>query len=239
MAATIIRGVGCKFTAAPLADTTERYATGISVDQVIAKAINPGGKNAFNLMVGYRAKDVLGTFSYVAASQQASPFQDPWKAFKDWVAAGSTTGGTAVDRAAMRRKSVLDLVKGEFDALKANPVVSKQDRDKLDLHFSTIRDVETGMGAMGLPMCNLPTARQSEIMAVDPSTVTRDTEYEKIGGMMMDVMALAMACDYNRVVSLQWVRGLAAPSSAGCRPPSTRCTTTTSCPTARPPTVAP
>src|SRR5438105_4007977 len=54
------RGVGCKFTAAPLADTTERYATGVSVDQVIAKAINPGGQAAFNLMVGYRSKDVLG-----------------------------------------------------------------------------------------------------------------------------------------------------------------------------------
>lgn len=205
------RGVGCKLTAAPLANTTERYATGVSVDQVIAKAINPGGKAALNLMVGYRNKDVLGTFSYVAAGQQASPFQDPWKAFKDWVAAGSATGGTTVDRAAMRRKSVLDLVKGEFDALKGNPVVSKQDRDKLDLHFSTIRDVEMGMGAMGLPMCNLPAARQSEIMAINASTVTRDTEYQKIGGMMMDVMALAMACDYNRVVSLQWGSGAGGP----------------------------
>jgi len=212
------RGVGCKFTAAPLADTTERYATGVSVDQVIAKAINPGGKNAFNLMVGYRAKDVLGTFSYVAAGQQASPFQDPWKAFKDWVAAGTTTGGTMVDRAAMRRKSVLDLVKTEFDALKGNPAVSKQDRDKLDLHFSTIRDVETGMGAMGLPMCNLPAARQSEIMAVNASTVTRDTEYEKIGGMMMDVMALALACDYNRVVTLQWGSGAGGPIFSWLQP---------------------
>ena len=81
-----------------------------------------------------------------------------------------------VDRAAMRRKSVLDLVKTEFDALKGNPAVSKQDRDKLDLHFSTIRDVETGMGAMGLPMCNLPAARQSEIMAVNASTVTTSSQ---------------------------------------------------------------
>ena len=88
------RGVGCKLTAAPLADTTEKYATGVSIDQVIAKAVNPGGKGALNLMVGYRSKDVLGCISYVAAGQQASPFQDPWKAFKDWVG----TGGIGRDR---------------------------------------------------------------------------------------------------------------------------------------------
>ncbi|MEO8213535.1 MAG: DUF1552 domain-containing protein [Myxococcales bacterium] len=205
------RGVGCKLTAAPLADTTERYATGISVDQVIAKAVNPGGKSALNLMVGYRSKDVLGCISYVAAGQQASPFQDPWKAFKDWVGSGSATAGAVVDRAAMRRKSVLDLVKGEFDALKANPAVSKPDRDKLELHFSSIRDVEVGMGTVGLPACNLPAARASEIMAINPATVTRDSEYEKIGGMMMDVMALALACDYNRVVTMQWGSGAGGP----------------------------
>lgn len=204
------RGVGCKLTAAPLADTTERYAQGVSIDQVIAKAVNPGGQGAFNLMVGYRSKDVLGCLSYVAAGQQASPFQDPWKAFKDWVATG-TTGGTMVDMAAARRKSVLDLVKGEFDALKANAALSTQDKTKLDLHFSTIRGLETSMGAMGLPACNLPGARMSEIMAVDPKTITQDSQYQKIGGMMADVAALALACDHNRVVTLQWGSGASGP----------------------------
>jgi hypothetical protein len=205
------RGVGCKLTAAPLQVTPERYATGVSIDQVIAKAVNPGGKGAFNLMVGYRSKDVLGCISYVGPAQQASPYQDPWKAFKDWVGAGSTTATPVVDRAALRRQSVLDLVKGDFDALKANAAVSKQDRDKLDLHFSTIRDVENSMGTAGLAACNLPAARAQELMAIDPTTVTRDTEYEKIGGMMLDVMALGMACDHNRVTTIQWGSGAGGP----------------------------
>ena len=42
-------------------------------------------------------------------------------------------------------------------------------------------------------------------------TVTRDSEYEKIGGMMLDVMALAMACDQNRVVTIQWGSGAGGP----------------------------
>lgn len=211
------RGVGCKLTAAPLASTTEKYAQGVSIDQVIAKAVNPGGKGALNLMVGYRARDVLGSISYTAAGQQASPFQDPWKAFKDWVGTGGG-GMTIVDKAALRRKSVIDLCKREFDALTSNSALSTQDRQKLDLHFSTIRTVETGMTSMGLPACNLPEARRMEIEMVNPSTVTRDSEYQKIGGMMMDVMALAFACDYNRVVTLQWGSGAGGPIFSWLQP---------------------
>jgi hypothetical protein len=212
------RGVGCKLTAAPLADTTEKYATGVSIDQVIAKAVNPGAKGALNLMVGYRNKDVLGCISYVAAGQQASPFQDPWKAFKDWVGTGGT-GGTVVDRAAMRRKSVIDLCKRDFDALTGNSALSSQDKTKLDLHFSSIRTVEQTMTTVGLPACNLTDpARQAEIMAINPMTVTRDSEYQKIGGMMMDVMALALACDYNRVVTLQWGSGAGGPIFSWLQP---------------------
>jgi hypothetical protein len=204
------RGVGCKLTAAPLADTTERYAQGVSIDQVIAKAVNPNGQGALNLMVGYRSKDVLGCISYVASGQQASPFQDPWKAFKDWVGTGGT-GMTVVDKAAIRRQSVIDLCKADFDALKSSSVLSSADKTKLDMHFSNIRTVEGAMTNTGLPACNLPDARKAEIMAIDPTKVTRDDQYEKIGGMMMDVMALSMACDYNRVVTMQWGSGAGGP----------------------------
>ena len=127
------RGVGCKLTAAPLADTTEKYATGVSIDQVIAKAVNPGGKGALNLMVGYRAKDVLGCISYVAAGQQASPFQDPWKAFKDWTG----TGGSgrhgrrqAGDAAQERHRRVQAAVR----RAEQHPALSSQDKQKLDLY---------------------------------------------------------------------------------------------------------
>ena len=205
------RGVGCKLTAAPLADSTERYAQGVSIDQVIAKAVNPGGQGSLNLMVGYRTKDVLGCISYVSSEQQASPFQDPWKAFKDWVSTGASSGGAVMDLAAQRRMSVLDVVKADFDALKGNPALSAQDRTKLDMHFSTIRDVEKASAAMGSPACTLPDARMSELMAIDPKTVTQDSQYEKIGGMMADVAALALACDHNRVITFQWGSGATGP----------------------------
>jgi len=203
--------VGHRLTAAPNQDTQERYASGVSIDHVIADSINPGGKAPLNLMVGYRSTDVLGSFSYTSSGQQAIPFQDPWKAFKDWANAGGAMGSMVVDRLAMRRKSVLDLVKGDIDALKNNPVIGKADRDKLDMHLTSIRGLETTMSSAGLTACTLDDARMQEIQAIDPSTVTRDDEYEKIGGMLLDVMALAMACDQNRVVTIQWGSGAGGP----------------------------
>jgi hypothetical protein len=180
---------------------------------VIAKAVNPGGKAPLNLMVGVRYPGARGCVTYLAAGQQASPFQDPWKAFKDWAGGGSAApaADAAMNRAALRRQSVMDLCRSELEALKNHPAVSQQDRQKLDLHFSSIRDVEVGMGSAGLTSCSLPEARRAELEAIEPKTVTRDTEYQKVGGMMMDVMALALACGQNRVATLQWGCGALGP----------------------------
>lgn len=207
------RGVSTRLTAMPLANTVEKYATGPSIDQLIAREVNPGKKGPLTLMVGVRTKGARGGISYTGPEQQASPFQDPWKAYKDWVVApgAGAAGAAAIDRAVLRRRSVLDLVKAEFDALKNNHAVSQQDRAKLDLHFSTIRDVEQHMSDAGLTACSLPEGRGQALEAIDPTKVTLDTEYEKIGGMLMDIATLAMACDHNRVVTLQWGSGALGP----------------------------
>jgi hypothetical protein len=205
------KGIGHRLTAAANQMTTERYASGPSLDQVVAASINPGGKGPLNLMVGYRNNDVLGSISYTGAGQQAIPFQDPWKAFKDWSGAGGSAGSGVLDRLAMRRQSVLDLVKGDLDSLKGRDVLGKADRDKLDMHLTSIRALETTMAASGVIACALPSSRTQEISAIDPTTVTRDSEYQKVGGMLLDVMALALACDLNRVATIQWGSGAGGP----------------------------
>jgi hypothetical protein len=213
------RGVSTRLTAMPLANTVEKYATGISIDQVIARQVNPGGKGPLNLMVGVQIKGARGGISYTGPEQQATPFQDPWKAYKNWMVVGQNPSGAAMlDRAALRRRSVLDLVKTELDALKSQPVLSQQDRAKLDLHFSAIRDVEVQMVAAGLAACGLSEARGKELQAIDPTKVTLDSEYEKIGSMLMDVGALALACDHNRVVTLQWGSGALGPIFSWLQP---------------------
>jgi hypothetical protein len=205
------KAVGHRLTAAACQMTQERYASGPSLDHLVAASINPGGKGPLNLMVGYRANDVLGSFSYTAAGQQAIPFQDPWKAFKDWSGASTGMSSAVMDRLAMRRQSVLDLVKDDLNALKANKVMGKADRDKVDMHLTSIRGLETTMATSGVTACMLASARQQEIAAINPKNVTLDSEYQKIGGMLLDVMALAMACDQNRVSTIQWGSGAGGP----------------------------
>ena len=226
------KGMGHRLTAAANQNSQERYASGPSLDHVVAASINPSGKGPLNLMVGYRANDVLGSISYTSAGQQAIPFQDPWKAFKDWsgatapgaTAAGTTAVGAAntngsgdalMDLTARRRRSVLDLVKSDLDSLRNSSVLGQADRAKLDMHLTSIRGLETSMVASGIAGgmsgCGLPGSRTQEISAIDPKNVTRDTEYQTIGNMQLDVLALALACDQNRVVTLQWGSGAGGP----------------------------
>jgi hypothetical protein len=201
-------GMGGKLTAQQLAGP-DHYANGISVDQLLAQRVNPNGKPPLTLKVGSRGTGVLSVISYRGPQQPVQGENNPWLAFRDFMQMGPAPG-PVIDRAAMRRQSVLDLVKGDMDGLKAKGL-SKADQDKLDLHFTSIRDLEKAMTAAGLPLCSLDPARAAEIQAINPDTVTSDTEYKKIGLMQMDVMALALACDQTRVATLQWGDGSGGP----------------------------
>lgn len=235
-----MKGMGHKLTAAPNAMTSERYPTGPSLDAVVAKGINPGGKGPLNLAVGPSSGGVLGSAFYTAAGQPAPMFRDPWKAFQSWTGTGGTTtapaptttaptGPSAAELAAMRRNSVLDVVKAQMDALTRNPVLSAADKRKLDMHFTAVRGLETAVAPapspsptpsptpeQTTPRCSLTDARTAEIKAIDPTAVTRDSSYVKVTEMMMDIMALAMACDHNRVVTIQLARGAGGPVYSWC-----------------------
>lgn len=205
------KAIGHRLTAAPNLNSQEHYASGASLDQLVAASINPAGKGPLNLFVGSRANDVLGSISYTGSGQQAIPFQDPWKAFKDWSGAGTAAASGMMDRTALRRRSVLDLVKSDLDALKGASVLSQADRMKLDMHLTAIRGLESVMTAAGVSGCQLPGTRAQEISKIVPSKVTLDSEYQTIGDMMLDVLALALACDQNRVATLQWGSGAGGP----------------------------
>jgi Protein of unknown function (DUF1552) len=110
-----------------------------------------------------------------------------------------------------RRQSVLDLVKDDMDALKAAGL-SSADKAKLDMHYTSIRELEQGMSDAGLVSCGaLDPTRAAELQALDPNSLQYDSEFKKIGQMQMDILALALACDYTRVATLQWGGGSGGP----------------------------
>lgn len=201
-------GMGGKLTAAQLIGT-DHYANGISVDQHIAKAINPSGRPSMTLKVGPRGQGVLSVISYNGPMQPVQGENNPWLAFQDFMGMAGADPAI-VQRLTARRQSVLDLVKGDMDGLKTKRL-SVADKAKLDLHLTSIRDLETTMTGNGVQACVLPAARKTEIQGLNPNTVGNDTEYKKVGQMQMDVLALALACDHTRVATLQWGDGSGGP----------------------------
>src|SRR5262249_32875750 len=151
-----------------------------------------------------KADDVLGHISYSGSEQPVSGENNPWLAYQDLVGVTSPDQAEA-DRLSKRRQSVLDLVSVEYKALLARTDLSKDDRTKLDAHFTSVRNLEMGM-QNGLT-CNLPPNSVSAMQGLDPNTITYDSEYKTIGEMQMDIIAMTIACGANSVATLQWGNG--------------------------------
>ena len=206
------KGTAQKLTAAPL--NSSGFATGISIDQFVATQVNAGGKAAMTLGVHYVGSGPTGSISYSAPGKPVTSESNPRLAFQDLMGI-TATQPVQRDLLGERRKSVLDLVHADFDALKVKQL-SKSDQTKLEQHFSTIRDLEKAVmpGAM-MPVSGcqpLDMARANEIKAADQGVqITSDAQFKRVGRMQMDMIALALACDQNRVATLQWGSGAGGP----------------------------
>jgi Protein of unknown function (DUF1552) len=207
------KGTAQKLTAAPL--NSSGFATGISIDQFIAQQVNPGGRAALTLGVHRVGSGPTGSISYRGNAQPVTSEANPRLAFQDLM--GIDYGQPAQrDLLSERRKSVLDLVHADFETLRSKRL-SKADQTKLELHFSTIRDLESQLapaaaGAGSAACTPLASARAAEIQSADSGVqITSDGQFKRVGRMQMDLIALALACDHSRVATLQWGSGSGGP----------------------------
>lgn len=208
-------GMCAKLTCAP-PHTMSDNARGPSIDDVVAKSLNPGGRGPMLLHVGETGGGRIGAAFYTPSGQPAARERDPWNAFKSWVGSGTPPAGMPmVDYMALRKRSVLDVVKEDLKSLQASPLLGRADRQKLEMHFGAVRALETtagGGGGGGTPpggggpvaACTLGDARNKEIEA-------GGGDFVRNAAMMMEIAALAMACDYNRVVGIQFSIGAGGP----------------------------
>lgn len=214
------KGMAHKLTAYP-ATEDNWLATGASIDQILAAQINPGSAGSrtppLTLMVGrpstYRGLDYI---SYTEGGRPVAGINNPWNAYAQFINLnnGSTDSGAADDRISRRRQSVLDLVRTQFDDLKLQGL-SVADQQKLDAHFTAIRSVELASGQLasgrGCGDGALET-RAREFENADERDVQRDPVFPVITDLQVDIMALALACDYTRVATLQLGRGSGGPT---------------------------
>jgi hypothetical protein len=212
------KGMAHKLTA-QFADANNWLALGPSVDHYLAARINPGAEGArtppLNLQVGrpsgYKGLDFS---SYSEAGRAVAGINNPWTAYSQFInlANASPDAGMANARLTERRQSVLDLVKQQFDDLKLKGL-SADDQQKLDAHFTAIRSFEVVAGASGFSCgdSTLQTAAQP-YQSLQKRDIEQNDRYPAITDLQVDILAIALACDFTRVATLQFDRGSGGPT---------------------------
>lgn len=200
-------GTGQALTAASVGDSG---AQGISIDQIIASQLNPPGREALVLKPGGRDLGVamFNSISYRAPGQMADAESNPWLAYRAIMGAGGTGSAPAADPmqelVLRRRQSVIDLVRSEFSELQSLNL-SRADREKLDAHFSLLRDVETAMTDPAGPIaCDVDATTLATLQSIDGSAVERNENFPTMARLSVKVAALALACGYTRSAVIQW-----------------------------------
>ncbi len=211
------RCMAIKLTAFP-AGLEGGLAQGPSIDYVLAQAMNPGPQGArrpaLNMMVGRPGGFAgLDYISYSGAGQAIAAVNNPWNAYASLVSLNTVTDQSAEARARilLKRQSVLDLVETQFGRLRQLPL-SVNDRQKLDMHFTAVREVEVQLSATGLACLDSGIEARATPFQGNPAFATEEAQYPLVADLQVDIYALALACDMTRVATLHFDRGSGGPT---------------------------
>lgn len=203
------RGMGTALTGQPLQQgdfvggdgSLAGWADGISVDQHIANYI--GATTRFkSLHLGVRADTTAPTaevrtrLSYSGPAQPVPPQNDPLVVFND-LFSDFMTAPNQLQSVRAQRRSVLDAVGGQFEALKSR--AGYHDQIRLEAHLAMVRDLEVRLENERVTgdACFAPETPPEQ----EPDS--EDTMPE-ISRLHIDLMVMALACDLTRVASLQY-----------------------------------
>lgn len=185
-------------TAAKVSDTPSgagSLAMGESIDNRIARELQPAGVEPLTLYAGKMSGYLDEVLSYRGPKMLRAAERDPFVAYTKLFGAVNMDAAV-LERLKAARSSVNDLVRADMTALMSRTDLSKGDRDRLDLHFQSIRDLEVKMA------CKLPDMRLAEMEAIQPKVGTSDN-VETVTRMQMDIIALAVSCGVVRAATIQ------------------------------------
>jgi hypothetical protein len=193
---------GCNqaLTAARVSDNprgNKSLAMGESVDNRIARELTPG-REPFALYAGPKPAYIGDALSYRGALQVRAADNNPWTAYQRLIGLGPTAAAdpAAAQLLVARRKSVNDLLRAQVRDLQARRDLSALDRQRLDLHLSSIRDIEISMTRQLGPM------EVAALQAVNGRHQENDRR-EAVTRLHIDLIAFALAGDMARTSTLQ------------------------------------
>ncbi|MDP1915420.1 MAG: DUF1552 domain-containing protein [Myxococcales bacterium] len=193
------RGIGHLWTSRALTPSslfgTVGWASGPSIDQLVADAIGTStAMRSLELGVMVSGATVLSRMISGKNGEPLPPESDPVVVFERLFGAADPL---LAARRRANRKSVLDGVLAEFNALR--PTVSAADRQVLEAHATTVREVERRVDSVASPSASC-------VRPTQPTTPRGPDAFVAMGELQTDLLALALACDVTRVASLQWTR---------------------------------
>jgi hypothetical protein len=118
---------------------------------------------------------------------QASPLL----AYQSIVGMAPAPTGVAANTDAARRKSVNDLLRTQMQRLLARTDLSSLDRQRLDQHFTAIRDIEVQVSGQ------LPAATVSEIMVASTDPLL-PMNHDAVIKAHLDILAFAISSGYTK-----------------------------------------
>lgn len=195
--------------------TAADYGNNESIDQYLSRTV--GASSPWrHLYLGVQAtvNNASGDkfITYPIAGQSMAPEDDPARAFASLFGSspggGGSSGGTdtgAADRSAARTRSLLDAATADILSLQGR--LGSAEREKLDLHLTSLRELEqrlsgggTGTGGTGSASCDDPGLGGGPwdgAALADPAQFPAQLEAQ------LDLAVLAMECGLTRVATIQ------------------------------------
>ncbi|MDX2051667.1 MAG: DUF1552 domain-containing protein [Polyangiaceae bacterium] len=178
-------------------------ANGESIDHRIGRELNAGARDSLFLYAGPNGGWLGGPcISYRGPNQRRAAVADPLQAYKTITGGASASMPDASALQGKRQKSVNDLVRTQLNRLIQHPRLGKADKDRLDLHLTSIRELEVSLG------CQLSLDAEKVLDGGQAILTSPNGEDRmQLTRMHMDVAAIAVACGYTRSVAIQFGDG--------------------------------
>ncbi|WP_437911235.1 DUF1552 domain-containing protein [Sorangium sp. So ce302] len=186
-------------------------STGVSADVVVAQLVNEGGAEPLTLYAGNRKNGYIAeriSFKGSGSGQVRSADDNPYTLYSKLVGltssgGGSSSGGQVAEELIRSRKSANDFVREELNSLMRMSALSSADKQRLEQHFDAIRDAEVTMGEMA-GTCSQAGLSTSELEALEGGFAFKTNGMiEDVAKLHLELVALAFACNFNRVATLQ------------------------------------
>lgn len=174
-------------------------ATGESLDHRIGRQLNQAGRDSLFLYAGSSGGWLGGPcISYRGNNNRRTALHDPKSTYDSTFGELDGLSDDAKYLLNERKKSVNDLVRGQLQSLLASPKLSVRDKERLDLHLTSIRDVEAEL------VCQRSVSDEMVIDGLGEIYESNDGDnIFRVVRAHMDIAALAVACGITRSVAIQ------------------------------------